>query len=59
MPNELQQLLDMARRVQMTPQEAEQQRRSFVYGNTKIENDTITWETVNTAAKNLDPERSK
>lgn len=37
----------------MTPEEAEEQRRSFAYGNTKIENDTITRDTVNRAADML------
>jgi hypothetical protein len=46
-------LLEMARRVEMTPEQAEQQRRSFAYGNTKIENDAITWDTINKAADTL------
>jgi hypothetical protein len=28
----------------MTPEQAERQRRSFAYGNVKIENDSIPWE---------------
>lgn len=43
---ELRQLVEMARRVQMTPEQAREQRRSFVYGNTHIENDRITRELV-------------
>jgi hypothetical protein len=39
---ELRQLVDMAREVKMTPQQLREQRRSFVYGNTYIENDRIT-----------------
>jgi len=50
---ELQKLLDRARRVQMTPEEAEEQRRSFAYGNTKIENNSITRDTVDRAAEML------
>ena len=53
MSQELEKLLDMARRVQMTPEQAEEQRRSFAYGNTKIENDSITRATVDRAAETL------
>jgi len=53
MSEELTKLLEMARRVEMTPEEAEQQRRSFAYGNTKIENDAITWDRINRAADTL------
>ena len=35
MSDDLNKLLEMARRVQMTPEQAEEQRRSFAYGNTK------------------------
>jgi hypothetical protein len=34
----------------MTPEQREQQRRSFAYGNTKIENDLITREMIEEAA---------
>jgi len=53
MSEELQKLLEMARRVQMTPEQSEEQRRSFAYGNTKIENDSMTRDTVNRAAEML------
>jgi hypothetical protein len=43
---ELQQLVEMARSVEMTPEQLREQRRSFVYGNTHIENDRITRELV-------------
>ena len=43
---ELRQLLDKARGVQMTPEQVREQRRSFVYGNTHIENARITRELV-------------
>lgn len=42
MVNDLQKLLDAALRVPFTDEEREAQRRSFAYGNTKIENDHIT-----------------
>jgi hypothetical protein len=29
-------------------------RRRFAYGNVKIENDSITWETIHTAAERLE-----
>ncbi len=38
---------------EMTPEQKEAQRRSFVYGTTKIENAAITRETVNKAAAEL------
>ena len=39
-------LIAVARNVQMTASDQEEQRRSFVYGNTSIENDEITRELV-------------
>lgn len=54
----LQILLDVARTVRMTPEESEQQRRSFAYGNTKIENERITKDTIEQAAKALAEEES-
>jgi hypothetical protein len=35
---------------EMTPAQKETQRRSFVYGNTKIDNDAVTRDTVDKAA---------
>jgi hypothetical protein len=46
MTDRLQELLDEARKNVPTPQEKEEQRRSFAYGNTKIENSRITREMV-------------
>ncbi len=37
----------------MTPEEQEEQRRSFAYGNTKIENEDITRETIDREADAL------
>ena len=54
MSEELQKLLDMARRVEMSPEQVEEQRRSFAYGNTKIENDSITRDTIRRAAEMLE-----
>ena len=46
-------LLDAAERVQMSPREREEQRRSFAIGNTAIENDLITRELVDAEAEKL------
>jgi hypothetical protein len=53
MTKRLQELLDAARTRVSTPQEREAQRRSFAYGNTKIENSRITRETVDREAESL------
>ena len=53
MSPELEKLLDKARRVQMTPEQAEEQRRSFAYGNTNIENPRITRKMVDEEAERL------
>jgi hypothetical protein len=53
MTNELEKLLERARKVHMTPVEKEEQRRSFAYGNTKIENDLITKATIERQAEQL------
>jgi hypothetical protein len=46
MTNELQALIDAARTRPFSDEEKEAQRRSFAYGNAKIENDRITWEMI-------------
>jgi hypothetical protein len=56
MTNRLQELLDEARKNVPTPQEEEEQRRSFAYGNTKIENPRITREMVDWEAESLKKE---
>jgi hypothetical protein len=48
---ELDELIEMARTIRMTPEQAERQRRSFAYGNVKIENDSIPWEMIDRAAE--------
>lgn len=57
MTNKLAVLIDKARAAKMSLEDQEEQRRSFAYGNTKIENDLITREMVNQAAEEL--KRSK
>jgi hypothetical protein len=49
----LQELIEKARKIVPTPQEREEQRRSFAYGNTKIENPLITREMIDRAAEAL------
>lgn len=49
----LEELLRIAKDVEMTPDQQESQRRSFAYGNARIENDQITWRHINEAADRL------
>jgi hypothetical protein len=53
MTRQLENLLEAAKKVVLTPEEKEQQRRSFAYGNTKIENSRITREMVDEAGDAL------
>ena len=53
MPKELQKLIAAARVRAFPPAEREAQRRSFAYGNTRIENPRITRETVDRQAEKL------
>ena len=53
MTKNLETLLEAARKVVPSPEEKELQRRSFAYGNTKIENSRITREMVDNAADAL------
>ena len=53
MSDDLNRLLEMAKKVEMTVDQKEQQRRSFAYGNAKIENPLITRETVDREAERL------
>jgi len=53
MPTELQKLINAAKDRAFPEAEREAQRRSFAYGNTKIENSRITRETVNQQAEKL------
>lgn len=47
MTKDLELLVEKARRIEMTPAQLREQRRSFAYGNTHIENERITREMVN------------
>ena len=53
MPEELKRLVEASRHVVMSVAEKEQQRRSFVYGNTAFENPRITREMVDREARKL------
>lgn len=53
MSDELKDLIERSKHVQMTPEEKERQRRSFAYGNAKIENDRITRELIDREAELL------
>lgn len=50
MDKSLTELLEWSKKVAMTPQQQEDQRRSFAYGNAKIENDRITREMIDSEA---------
>lgn len=50
---ELEKLIDRARGVKMTDAQREEQRRSFAYGNSKIENPRITRQSIEQAAEKL------
>lgn len=47
------QLVESARRISMTQDEREEQRRSFVWGNANIENSAVTRAVVNEVADGL------
>ncbi len=59
MTNQLEKLLKDAKKIEMSPQQREAQRRSFVYGNTKIENDRITTKLANEVADRMANGRSE
>ena len=53
MTDALKTLIEAAKTVKQSSADFEQQRRSFAYGNTKFENDRITWEIINKQADEL------
>jgi hypothetical protein len=57
--NEIEILVERVRRVRMTDVEAEQQRRSFAYGNANIENTDVTRELIDSVAEELSKEDAK
>jgi hypothetical protein len=54
MAQELDELVERARKIQMTPGQVAAQRQSFAYGNTHIENDRITREMVAEADRKIE-----
>ena len=59
MTDSLKDLIDRTRNTRMTPLQEEAQRRSFAYGNAKIENDRVTRSMVNEAADRIKTSESK
>ena len=54
MTEDLKALIEAAKKVTPTPEHREEQRRSFVYGNTAFENERITREMIDRQAEKLD-----
>ena len=52
-------LIEAARKVSPSPQQQEEQRRSFAYGNTAFENDLITRKMIDEQAEAIDRERDQ
>jgi hypothetical protein len=50
---ELQQLLDAAKNLEFAPEQKEEQRRSFAFGNANIENPRVTRKIVDEEAEAL------
>jgi hypothetical protein len=50
-------LMEAARKVRPSPDQEEEQRRSFAYGNTAFEKSSITREMVNRQAEAIERER--
>jgi hypothetical protein len=53
MTDDLKELVERTRQIEMTPAQLGEQRRSFAYGNTHIENSDITREMVADLDKKL------
>lgn len=49
----LSRLIELGKGVQMSAQQQEEQRNSFVYGNTRIENSDVTRELVDQISKRV------
>lgn len=58
MSDALEELIAKAQKIQMTDAQAREQRLSFVYGNTHIENDRITREMVAAADEKIAKEEA-
>ena len=53
MSKKLEKLLAQTRGVEMTPQQREAQRRSFAYGNARLENEHVTPQMIADIAERL------
>jgi hypothetical protein len=56
MANKLEELVIRTRKITMTPDQLREQRQSFAYGNTNIENERITREMVADMDRKLESE---
>jgi hypothetical protein len=54
MTKKLEELIERARRITMTESQLREQRQSFAYGNTHIENERITREMVAEADRKIE-----
>ena len=59
MTENLKELLEAAKTTKLSPEQREEQRRSFAYGNTNIENSRITRETIDKEAEKLESEKAQ
>ena len=59
MSTDLELLIEKTRKIEMTPEQLREQRQSFVYGNTHIENSRITREMVAEADEVVERNSSK
>jgi hypothetical protein len=59
MTDAIKELLEAAKAAKPTPEQREEQRRSFVYGNTHLENELITREMVGREAERLAKEENE
>jgi hypothetical protein len=53
MKERLDELIEEARKVLVSEEDLEKQRRSFAYGNASIENERVTMETIDRALEQL------
>lgn len=59
MTKELNELVEMARSIQMSPGQLREQRQSFVYGNTHIENERVTKQLVAEVDQEMNPDNGR
>lgn len=51
--NQLNELIEKSRKIVMSPEDKEEQRQSFAFGNANIENSKVTKAVVKAAAKRV------